>query len=83
MDLSMIAEFLELFKKFDGLQEKLFEKNAVVGLITLKALIKLVESLLNKLKQKEAIILKEQSESSNALGNKFNKWKNILNKINL
>lgn len=82
MDLSMIAEFLELFKKFDGLQEKLFEKNAVVGLITLKALIKLVEGLLNKLKQKEEAILKEQSES-NALGNKFNKWKNILNKINL
>lgn len=83
MDLSMIAEFLELFKKFDGLQEKLFEKNAIVGLITLKALIKVVEGLLYKLKQKEQQLMKDDEENKNSADGKINKWKNLLNKINL
>jgi len=79
----MIAEFLELFKKFDGLQEKLFEKNAIVGLITLKALIKVVEGLLYKLKQKEQQLMKDDEENKNSADGKINKWKNLLNKINL
>ena len=83
MDLSMIAEFLELFKKFDGLQEKLFDKNAIVGLITLKALIKVVEGLLHKLKLKEQQLMKDDEENKNSADGKINKWKNLLNKINL
>ena len=83
MELSMIAEFIELFKKFDGLQEKIFEKNAVLGLLTLKALIKLLEGLLHKLKQKEATLLKEQEEEKLQNGNKLSKWVSIFNKINL
>ena len=83
MDLSIITEFLELFKKFDGLQEKLFEKNLVLGMLTLKALIKLLEGLLQKLKAKEETMLKEQEENSSKAGKKLNQLASILNKINL
>ena len=83
MDLSIIKEFLELFKKFDGLQDKIFETNAVWGVLTLKGLIKVMEGLLNKLKQKEEFLLKQQEEDNSSTGIKLNKWKKIINKINL
>lgn len=83
MDLSIITEFIELFKKFDGLQEKLFEKNLVLGMLTLKAIIKLLEGLLQKLKAKEEILLKEQEDNSSKAGKKINQLASILNKINL
>ena len=63
MDLPFISEFIELLQKLDGFQEKLFEKNKVLGLLSLKAILKILEGLTKKLKEKHDRIVEEDMEN--------------------
>ena len=63
MDLPFISEFIELLQKLDGFQEKLFEKNKALGLLSLKAILKILEGLTKKLKEKHDRIVKEDMKN--------------------
>ena len=63
MEIPMISEFLEILQKIDVFQTKIFEKNKVVGFLSLKAIIKLLEGLLVKLKEKHDKIESEDIEN--------------------
>ena len=83
MELPLISEFLELLQKLDGFQEKLFEKNKVLGLLSLKAILKILEGLMKKLKEKHDKIVEEDMENL-IPGIKLSKIKDLFsNKIKL
>lgn len=83
MELPLISEFLELLQKVDGFQEKLFEKNKVLGLLSLKAILKILEGLMKKLKEKHDKIVEEDMENL-IPGIKLSKIKDLFsNKIKL
>jgi hypothetical protein len=83
MELPLISEFLELLQKVDGFQEKLFEKNKVLGLLSLKAILKILEGLTKKLKEKHDKIVEEDMENL-IPGIKLSKIKDLFsNKIKL
>ena len=83
MELPLISEFLELLQKIDGFQEKLFEKNKVLGLLSLKAILKILEGLTKKLKEKHDKIVEEDMENL-IPGIKLSKIKDLFsNKIKL
>jgi hypothetical protein len=63
MEIPMVSEFLELLQKIDGFQTKIFEKNKIVGFLSLKAIIKLLEGLLVKLKEKHDKIESDDIEN--------------------
>ena len=83
MELPLLSEFLELLQKLDGFQEKLFEKNKVLGLLSLKAILKILEGLTKKLKEKHDKIVEEDMENL-IPGIKLSKIKDLFsNKIKL
>ena len=83
MEIPLISEFLELLQKIDGFQEKLFEKNKVLGLLSLKAILKILEGLTKKLKEKHDKIVEEDMENL-IPGIKLSKIKDLFsNKIKL
>jgi len=75
----MISEFLEILQKIDVFQTKIFEKNKVVGFLSLKAIIKLLEGLLVKLKEKHDKIESEDIENI-IPGIKLSKLKELFSK---
>jgi len=75
----MISEFLEILQKIDAFQTKIFEKNKVVGFLSLKAIIKLLEGLLVKLKEKHDKIESEDIENI-IPGIKLSKLKELFSK---
>ena len=79
MEIPMISEFLEILQKIDGFQTKIFEKNKIVGFLSLKAIIKLLEGLLVKLKEKHDKIASEDIENI-IPGIKLSKLKELFNK---
>ena len=62
MEIPLLSEFLELIQKIDFFQNKAFEKNKFIGVISLKAMIKVLEKLLTRLKEKESELLGENLE---------------------
>ena len=83
MEIPLISEFLELLQKLDGFQEKIFEKNKVLGLLSLKAILKILEGLTKKLKEKHDKIVEEDMENL-IPGIKLSKIKDLFsNKIKL
>ena len=62
MEIPLLSEFLELIQKIDFFQNKVFEKNKFIGVLSLKAMIKVLEKLLNRLKEKESEMLGENLE---------------------
>ena len=62
MEIPLFSEFLELIQKIDFFQNKVFEKNKFIGILSLKAIIKVLEKLLNRLKEKESEMLGENLE---------------------
>ena len=79
MEIPMISEFLEILQKIDVFQTKIFEKNKVVGFLSLKAIIKLLEGLLVKLKEKHDKIESEDIENI-IPGIKLSKLKELFRK---
>jgi hypothetical protein len=79
MEIPMISEFLEILQKIDGFQTKIFEKNKIVGFLSLKAIIKLLEGLLVKLKEKHDKIASDDIENI-IPGIKLSKLKELFNK---
>jgi hypothetical protein len=79
MEIPMISEFLEILQKIDVFQTKIFEKNKVVGFLSLKAIIKLLEGLLVKLKEKHDKIESEDIENI-IPGIKLSKLKELFGK---
>jgi len=79
MEIPMVSEFLELLQKIDGFQTKIFEKNKIVGFLSLKAIIKLLEGLLVKLKEKHDKIESEDIENI-IPGIKLSKIKELFRK---
>ena len=79
MEIPMISEFLEILQKIDGFQTKIFEKNKIVGFLSLKAIIKLLEGLLVKLKEKHDKIANDDIENI-IPGIKLSKLKELFNK---
>jgi hypothetical protein len=79
MEIPMISEFLEILQKIDVFQTKIFEKNKVVGFLSLKAIIKLLEGLLVKLKEKHDKIESEDIENI-IPGIKLSKLKELFSK---
>jgi len=75
----MISEFLEILQKIDGFQTKIFEKNKIIGFLSLKAIIKLLEGLLVKLKEKHDKIASDDIENI-IPGIKLSKLKELFNK---
>lgn len=53
MEIPLLSEFLEIIQKLEGFQSKIFDKNKLVSLISLKAIIKVLEKFLETLKKKE------------------------------
>ena len=83
MEIPLLSEFLELLQKLDGFQEKIFEKNKVLGLLSLKAILKILEGLTKKLKEKHDKIVEEDMENL-IPGIKLSKIKDLFsNKIKL
>ncbi|MEO2085233.1 MAG: hypothetical protein ABGW65_06880 [Marinoscillum sp.] len=79
MEIPMISEFLEILQKIDGFQTKIFEKNKIIGFLSLKAIIKLLEGLLVKLKEKHDKIASDDIENI-IPGIKLSKLKELFNK---
>jgi hypothetical protein len=79
MEIPMISEFLEILQKIDGFQTKIFEKNKIIGFLSLKAIIKLLEGLLVKLKEKHDKIANDDIENI-IPGIKLSKLKELFNK---
>ena len=79
MEIPMISEFLEILQKIDVFQTKIFEKNKVVGFLSLKAIIKLLEGLLVKLREKHDKIESEDIENI-IPGIKLSKLKELFSK---
>ena len=79
MEIPMISEFLEILQKIDGFQTKIFEKNKIVGFLSLKAIIKLLEGLLVKLKEKHDKIASDDIENI-IPGIKLSKLKELFKK---
>lgn len=79
MEIPMISEFLEILQKIDVFQTKIFEKNKVVGFLSLKAIIKLLEGLLVKLREKHDKIESEDIENI-IPGIKLSKLKELFRK---
>ena len=53
MEIPLLSEFLEIIQKLEVFQSKIFEKNKLVSLLSLKAIIKVLEKFLETLKKKE------------------------------
>lgn len=74
MEKEIINDIFTIVKKVNEIQDKLLDKNNLVGLISLKIIIKYLESLLEKLKQKD---LEHSSITFNNIEELLNKYKKL------